>query len=189
MDPKTVTGLLHAWREGDAAALDQLIPLVYDDLHSLAGRYLRQERPDHTLQATALINEAYLRLADAEVPWQDRNHFLAIAARTMRRILVDHAKARRRDKRGGGQTPVTLEEALVVSGGRTADVVALDEALSELERLDHRKAQVIELHYFGGLTYREVAEVLAVSPATVDRDLRLAKSWLYTELAAGGDDT
>ena len=186
-DPQTVTGLLLAWREGDSDALDRLIPLIYDDLHSLADRYLRSERKDHTLQATALINEAYLRLADAEVPWQDRNHFLAIAARTMRRILVDHAKARGRAKRGGGQTPVTLEEDLVVSGEQPADLVELDEALSRLQELDYRKAQVVELHFFGGLTYKETAEVLDISPATVDRELRLAKAWLYHELKSAGE--
>ncbi len=185
-DSQTVTALLHAWRDGDTGALDQLIPLVYDDLHSLAGRFLSGEREGHTLQPTALINEAYLRLSGAEVPWQDKGHFMAVAARTMRRILVDHAKAKRRAKRGGGRTPVTLEEGLVIAGQPGDELVALDEALTTLEEQDPRKGQVVELHFFGGLTYHETGEVLGVSPATVDRELRLAKAWLRHEL--GGND-
>jgi RNA polymerase sigma factor (TIGR02999 family) len=182
-DRSLVTGLLASWREGEESARDALVAQVYPELRRLAERHLAGERPDHTLQATALIHEAFLRLVDTDVPWADRNHFFAVAARVMRRILVDHAKARGRVKRGGGLAPLTLDEALVVAPERPADVVALDEALERLHARDARKADAIELHYFGGLAYHEVAEVLGVSPATVDRDLRMAKAWLYQELA------
>ncbi len=178
----TVTGLLRAWRDGDATAVDRLVPLVYDELHGLADRFMRRERADHTLQATALVNEAFLRLVDADVPWEDRAHFLAVAARTMRRILVDYARARGRAKRGGEMEKVSLEGAAVVDPARLPDLVELDEALERLAAQDERKARAIELHYFGGLSYEETAKVLDVSPVTVHRDMRLAKAWLYRHL-------
>jgi len=181
-DPPTVTALLRRWRGGDQTALDRLVPLVYDELHRLAQGYMRGERPDHTLQATALVNEAYLRLVDAEVDWKDRSHFFAVAATTMRRILVDHARAHGRQKRAG--VKVSLEESLVVAPEREADLVVIDEALTRLATHDERAAKAVELHYFGGLTYAEIAEALGVSEATVDRDLRFAKAWLYREIEA-----
>jgi RNA polymerase sigma factor (TIGR02999 family) len=180
--PSDVTILLRAWREGDARALDRLIPIVYEELKDIARRSMWGERPDHTLQATALVHEAYTRLIDSDVTWQDRSHFFAVAARQMRRILVDHAKARGRIKRGGGADRITLNESVAVSPEPPADLVALDEALERLTALDARKAQVIELHFFGGLTHEEAAEALGVSVATVERDLRFAKAWLYREL-------
>ena len=179
---KSVTQLLVDWRGGDGAALDQLTPQVYEQLHSLALRCLRGERQDHTLQATALVHEAYERLVDIEVPWKDRAHFLALAARLMRRILVDYAKSKRRQKRGGGAAMITLDESLVVAPETASDLVELDEVLTRFAEIDERKCQVVELIYFGGLTYEEVAEALGMSPATVHRDLRLAKAWLYREL-------
>jgi RNA polymerase sigma-70 factor, ECF subfamily len=179
----SVTELLHAWRGGDREALNRLIPLVHDELHRLAAGHMRSERPDHTLQTTALVDEAYLRLVDAEVDWTDRAHFLAVAATVMRRVLVDHARGRDRGKRAG--VKVTLEEAALVSPSASDDMLALDEALSRLATHDERAARAVELHYFGGLTYREIGEVLDVSEATVDRDLRLARAWLYNELRGG----
>jgi RNA polymerase sigma-70 factor, ECF subfamily len=183
---KQVTQLLDKWRHGDESAVNELMPLLYDELRALAARQMSAERGSHTLQATALVNEAYLRLAGVDVPYQDRKHFFSVAARTMRRVLVDHAKTRNRKKRGGKQARVTLEEGLVMSPEPGADVAALDEALSRLEAEDARKAKVIELHFFGGLTYDEVAEALEISPATVHRELRMAKAWLYREL---GEET
>jgi len=180
----TVTAMLKAWRGGDAGALERLVPLVHAELHRLAEGCMRGERPDHTLQATALVNEAYLRLVDADVEWQDRAHFFAVAATTMRRILVDHARAKGRKKRAA--TRVSLEESVIVAPDRDAEMVAIDDALTALEANDARAAKVVELHYFGGLTYQEIAEALRISPATVDRDLRFAKSWLYRELRADG---
>jgi RNA polymerase sigma factor (TIGR02999 family) len=177
-----VSRLLIAWRDGDQTALARLAPLVYDELHTMARRHLRDERPDHTLQTTALIHEAYLRLCGADVAWEGRVHFLAVAARMMRRILVDHARGRARAKRGGGDAPITLDDAIVASPERPDDLLALDEALEQLSTLDERKAHAVELHYFGGLTYEETAAALDVSPATVDRELRMAKAWLYREL-------
>lgn len=177
-----VSRLLVAWRNGDRDALERLLPLVYDELHGLAARYLRGERPDHTLQTTALLHEAYLRLCGADVAWEGRVHFLAVAAQTMRRILVDHARARSRTKRGGGDGPITLDEALAAGPERPDELLALDEALLRLSALDERKARTVELHYFGGLTYDETAAVLGISPATVDRELRMARAWLYREL-------
>jgi RNA polymerase sigma factor (TIGR02999 family) len=181
-EPGEVSRLLLAWRSGDAAALDRLLPLVYRELHAIASRQLRGERPDHTLRTTALIHEAYLRLVGADVEWEGRVHFFAVAAQTMRRILVDHARARGRAKRGGGVVPITLDEALTVSPEPAADILALDEALTRLSALDERKARAVELHYFAGLTYDDTAAALGVSPATVDRELRMAKAWLYREL-------
>jgi RNA polymerase sigma-70 factor, ECF subfamily len=180
----SVTKLLHAWRGGDREALDRLIPLVHGELHRLAAGHMRSERPDHTLQTTALVDEAYLRLVDAEVDWQDRAHFLAVAATVMRRVLVDHARGRDRGKRAG--VKITLEEGALISPSASDDMLALDEALSRLAENDERAAKAVELHYFGGLTYREIGEVMEVSEATVDRDLRLARAWLYKELKGGG---
>lgn len=182
-DTTEVSRLLLAWRDGDQSALDRLVPLVYDQLHALARRYLRSERPDHTLQTTALLHEAYLRLVGSDVEWEGRGHFLAVAAQTMRRILVDHARARMRSKRGGGAQPVPLDKAQLASPERGEDLVALNEALDRLAAVDERKVQAIELHYFGGLTNEETAKVLGVSEATVYRELRLAKAWLYRDLS------
>lgn len=182
LEPTEVSGLLSRWRAGDQAALQRLLPLIYDELHALARRSMQGERPGHTLQTTALIHEAYLRLCGADVAWDGRVHFLAVAAQTMRRILVDHARARGRSKRGSGAAPITLDDALLVSPERPDELLALDEALVRLAALDARKARAVELHYFGGLTYDETAQALAISPATVDRELRLAKAWLYREL-------
>ncbi len=178
----SVTQLLGAWREGDDAALSELTPLVYQELRRLAGSYMRGERKGHTLQATAVVNEAYMRMVDMDVEWQNRAHFFAIAARLMRRILVDHAKAHRRQKRGGKDTTLSLEEALVMGEEREPDLIHLDEALSKLSEVDERKSQVVELHFFGGLTYDEIAEAMSISAATVHRDLRMAKAWLNNEL-------
>ena len=178
---KPITQLLHEWREGHQAALDQLIPLVYDELHRLAGHYLKSERPSHTLQATALVNEAYLRLVVVDVPWQDRTHFFSVAARLLRRILVDHAKSHRRAKRGGRHIRVTLSESLAPLEP-DQDIIELDASLESLARFDERKSQIIELHFFGGLTYDEISEAVRISPATVHRELRLAKAWLHHEL-------
>jgi RNA polymerase sigma factor (TIGR02999 family) len=181
-----VTQLLQAWGEGDRAALDRLMPMVYQELRRIAKRNMARERPGHTLQTTALVNEVYLRLVDEQkVTWQDRAHFFAICARTMRRILVDFARSRRYQKRGGGEAPISLEESLVISGRPGADLVALDDALSSLAALDPRKSQVIELRFFGGLSVEETAEALKISPETVMRDWKMAKAWLYREL--GGD--
>lgn len=185
----TVTQLLAAWRAGDAGHVDRLLPLVYAELHQLAQRQMRGERPGHTLQATALVHEAFLRLSGADVPWQDRVHFFALAANTMRRVLVDHAKARRRGKRGGGAAHLPLEEALHVGAAPSDDVEALDEALERLAARDPRKARVVELHYFAGLNYDEIAEALSISAATVDRDLRFAKAWLFADLREPESDT
>ena len=177
----TVTTLLERWRSGDAGALDQLTPMIYDDLRRIAAQHLRSERPGHTLQATALVNEAFARLAESDMAFQDRAHFLAIAARTMRHILTDFGRARRSQKRGGGVPPVTLVEDRVAAATST-DIVDLDDALQALAALDERKSDVLVLHYFGGMTYDEIAVAVGISAATVDRDLRLAKAWLANEL-------
>ena len=178
-----VTDLLTRWKAGDATALEALIPIVYDELHRLAHHYLRGERYGHTLQSTALVNEAFLRLTDARhVRWQDRAHFLGISARLMRRVLVDHARSRGYLKRGGGARRVTLDEGLVRAAPPELDVVALDRALEALAAADARKGQMIELRFFGGLTAEETAVVMRVSPETVLRDWKLAKAWLLREL-------
>jgi RNA polymerase sigma factor (TIGR02999 family) len=178
-----VTRLLVAWGDGDEEALQRLMPLVHDELHRLARIYMRRERPGHTLQTTALLNEAYLRLVDAgRVRWQSRGHFLGIAARSMRRILVDHARSRGSAKRGANAAHVPLEDAAGISADRGADLVALDEALQALAQFDARKARVVELRFFGGSTVAETAEVLGVSEDTVLRDWRLARSWLWREM-------
>ncbi len=163
------------------------MPLVYDELRALAQQRISNERPDHTLGATALVHEAYLRLAGSEVEWTNRVHFFALAAGMMRRILVDHARARGRVRRGDGVRMVSLDEAALVADEST-DVVALDESLRRLAGIDERKSRAVELYYFGGLTYGEVAEALGVSTATVDRDLRMAKAWLYRDLREEADD-
>jgi len=178
-----VTDLLTRWGDGDDAALAELAPLVYEELRRLAHRQMCGERPDHTLQTTALVNEAYLRLADqTRLDWQNRAHFFAVAARAMRRILVSYARSQRSKKRGGGALKVDLDEAALVSPEESKEIVELQEALEKLATLDSRKAQVVELKYFGGLNYDEMAEVLKISPITVRRDWRFAKAWLYTEL-------
>jgi RNA polymerase sigma factor (TIGR02999 family) len=184
VQPDHVTGLLIAWRDGDEAALDQLIPLVYDELRRIAKRCMAEERPGHSLQATALVNEAYLRLIDARrIDWQNRAHFLGVAARLMRRVLVDIARSKAFQKRGGGAVKVTLDEAMVVAQEPDhLDLVAIDEALEGLAKVDSRKAQVIELRFFGGLGLEETAAVLKVSVDTVKRDSRLAKAWLLREM-------
>lgn len=177
----TVTTLLERWRSGDLDALDELTPLIYDDLHRIAAQHLKSERPGHTLQATALVNEAFVQLAGAGLDYQNRAHFLAVAARMMRHILTDFGRARRSLKRGGGVAPITLIEDRVAQVPAT-DIVDLDEALDRLANLDERKSDVLVLHYFGGMKYDEIGNALGVSAATVDRDLRFAKAWLAKEL-------
>jgi RNA polymerase sigma factor (TIGR02999 family) len=179
-----ITELLVAWNGGDAKALDALTPLVYDHLHKLARHYMAGERPGHTLQATALINEAYVRLIDSRrVAWQDRTHFFALAAQLMRRILVDFARARGQGKRGGGLHRSTLDEAVLVSSQPDQDLVALDDALQALAAMDSRKAQVVELRFFGGMDESEIAGVLRISVDTVQRDWKAARAWLYGQLS------
>jgi RNA polymerase sigma-70 factor, ECF subfamily len=183
-----VSGLLRAWSEGDRDALDKLTPIVYDELHRLARRYMSRERPGHSLQTTALVNEAYMRLVDYNsMKWQNRAHFFAVSAQLMRRILVEHAR-RRNLKRGGGVPHVSLEETAIVDGDRDTDLMALDDAMVTLARVDPRKVQVVELRFFGGLSVEETAEVLKVSPVTVMRDWSTAKAWLYRELTGGTGD-
>jgi RNA polymerase sigma factor (TIGR02999 family) len=185
--PGAVTELLRAWSDGDDGALERLTPLVAAELRRLARAHMRRERLGHTLQTTALMNEAFLRLTDARrIRWQDRAHFLGIAARLMRRVLVDHARSRGYVKRGGGARRVTLDEGAVSSGEPALDVVALDRALEALAAVDARKSRLIDLRFFGGLSVEETAEVLQVSPDTVKRDWRLAKLWLLRELAGQG---
>ncbi len=178
-----VTQLLVAWGNGDQAARDQLMPLVYEELHRLAHHYMRRERPSNTLQTSGLVNEAFLKLVDQrDVHWQNRAHFFGIAAQMMRRILVDYARNRRYAKRGGNAPRVSLNEALIVSDERSAEVVALDDALKDLATMDQRKGQIVELRFFGGLSIEETAELLGVSPGTVMRDWTLAKAWLRREM-------
>jgi RNA polymerase sigma-70 factor (ECF subfamily) len=183
-----VTGLLRAWGDGDAQALEQLLPLVDAELRRLARGYMARERPEHTLQTTALINEAFLKLTDAQgVAWQDRGHFLGIVARLMRRVLVDHARTRGFQKRGGTVERVTLDEADAVAPPLDLNLLALDRALDKLKAFDERKCRVVELRFFGGLSVEETAETLEVSPETVKRDWRIAKLWLLRELE--GEET
>ena len=184
-ESESVTSYLRAFSAGDKEALDQLMPLVYDQLHRLAAKCLRAERPNHTLRATALVNEAYLRLVDADVDWQDRVHFFAISARILRRILVDHAKANRSQKRGGGEEKLQFDEAVMVGPQSEAGVIELDLALQRLAEHDRRKSEIIELLCFGGLTYDETAAALNISPATVHRELKMAKAFLHRELRQG----
>jgi RNA polymerase sigma-70 factor (ECF subfamily) len=192
LDTNDVSKLLRAWSDGDQSALNGLTPIVYEELRRLAHHYMERERPGHTLQTTALVNEAYMRLVDYKrMQWQDRAHFFAVAAQVMRRILVDHARSHN-IKRGAGVQHVALDDVAVVSGDRTGDpgvdLVALDDALNALARLDPRKVQIIEMRFFGGLSVEETAEVLKVSPATVRRDWSIAKFWLYRELGGGTSD-
>src|SRR5438128_4506351 len=187
--PQQVTQLLVAWSDGDQTARDELIPLVYEELHRLAHHYMNRERPGHTLQTSALVNEAFVRLVDQrDVRWQNRAHFFGIAAQMMGRILVDYARNRHYAKRGGSARQVSLNEALIVSEERSAEVVALDDALKSLAIMDQRKSQIVELRFFGGLSIEETAEVLAVSPGTVMRDWTLAKAWLRREMSTGAPD-
>ena len=174
--------MLVDWRAGDSQALNQLMPAVHENLRQLANNYMRSERAGHTLQATALINEAFLKLCDSSVSWQDRAHFIAIAARSMRQILVDHARSKHRQKRGGDDVRVTLYDARIADSNSELDVLDIEDALSALEKMDQRKAQIIELNIYGGMTYREIAEVLEISEATVDRELRFSRAWLQHEL-------
>jgi len=179
-----VSELLRAWSDGDRAALDSLTPIVYGELHRLAGRYMKGERPGHSLQTTALVNEAYMRLVDYKnMQWQNRAHFFAVSAQLMRRILVDHAR-RRNLKRGGGVQHVSLDQTAIVGSERAADLVALDDAMNLLAKLDPRKVRVVEMRFFGGLSVEETAEILKVSAVTVMRDWNTAKAWLYRELKA-----
>ena len=180
------TELLRAWNDGDGSALDKLIPLVYDELYRLARRYMRQERPDHTLQATSLVNEAYLRLIDVNrIEWRNRSHFLALAAQMMRRILVEFARNRHRQKRGGGAVQVSLDDVQELPDSKEYDFIALNNALSRLATFDPRMSQVVELRFFGGLTVDETADVLNISPETVLRDWKTAKAWLLREIRRG----
>jgi RNA polymerase sigma factor (TIGR02999 family) len=187
--PQDVTQLLMAWSNGEQDALEQLIPLVYNELHRLAHRYMERERPGHTLQSTALVHEAYQRLINfKDVSWQNRAHFFAVSAQLMRRILVDYARSRRYSKRGGEWRQVPLNEAVAVFRDRRTDIVALDDALRTLAGIDPRKGRVVEMRFFGGLSIKETAEVLKVSPETVLRDWRLAKVWLLRQLSQGTGD-
>ena len=184
-EPTDITMLLNAWGDGKQDALDELMPLVYQELRKLARSYLRAERPEHTLQPTALVNEAYLRLVDQKnVRWQNRRHFFGIAAQLMRRILVDHARKRQSEKRGGGQTLIPFEDAKGVPA-KARDLVALDDALNDFATIDPRSAKIVELRQFGGLSIDETAEVLEISPATVKRDWTVAKAWLRRATLSG----
>jgi RNA polymerase sigma-70 factor, ECF subfamily len=185
---REVTQLLRAWSGGDERALQELVPLVHGELHRLARRYMASERPGHTLQATALVNEAYLRLVDIrKIDWQNRAHFLGVCAQLMRRILVDFARRRRSQKRGGEVEKLSLEEGPIVSKERAAELVALDKALTALAAMDARRSRVVELRFFGGLSVEETAEVLKVSPDTVMHDWKLAKAWLAREMSGKND--
>jgi RNA polymerase sigma factor (TIGR02999 family) len=179
-----VTQLLVQWSNGNQHAFEKLVPLVYDELRRLAGRYLRRERSDHTLQSTSLVHEAYLRLIDQrQVKWQNRAHFFGVAAQIIRRILVDHARAHQAAKRGGGAFKLTLDEALAASDSRDINLMALDECLNALAEMDPQQARIVELRFFAGLTIEDTAEVLGISPATVKRDWAMAKAWLFRELS------
>src|SRR5271167_1958656 len=183
-----ISALLRAWSDGDQSALEKLTPQVYDELRGLARRFMKRERPGHSLQTTALVNEAYMRLVDYKgMQWQNRAHFFAVSAQLMRRILVEHAR-RHNLKRGGGVQHVSLEDTALVCGQQSADLVALDEAMDALARLDPRKVQVVEMRFFGGLSVEETAEVLKVSSVTVMRDWNTAKAWLYRELTGVKND-
>lgn len=194
MEPESageITQLLQGWRGGDRKSLDALLPIVYKELRRLAHFQLRQERPDHTLQSSALVNEAYLRLVGLNAPrWESRTHFFAIAAQQMRQILVDYARRHRAEKRGGGVETIALEDATIESPGKNkdVDVLALDDALKALALIDVRKAQVVELKFFGGLNFEEMAEVLNVSAVTISRDWSTARAWLHREMSQGNSD-
>jgi RNA polymerase sigma factor, TIGR02999 family len=188
--PDDVTRLLLDWSNGDREALDKLMPLVYAELRQMARRYMRAERTDHTLQTTALVHEAYMRLVNQNrVTWKNRAHFFAISAQMMRRILVDHARSYRYDKRGGGAIKLSLDEASVLSSEQAAEMIALDQALVGLEKVDARKSRVVELKFFGGLTTDEAAEVLEVSKRTVESDWNFAQAWLYREMSTTLNDS
>jgi RNA polymerase sigma-70 factor (ECF subfamily) len=181
-DDSQVTLLLKAMKNGDQSAAEKLLPLVYKELHRVAKSYMRRERPEHTLQPTALIHEAYLRLAHDDVDWQSRQHFIGVAANVMRRVLVDHARAHKAEMRGGGLERIEFEEGLAISKERSSEVIALHDALNRLELLNPRRAKVVELRYFGGLSVEEVAAVLDMSPRSVKRDWALARPWLFREI-------
>lgn len=186
---QNLTQLLAAWSDGDQAALEELLPLVNAELRRLAGHYMRRESPGHTLQTSALVNEAYLRLIDQkQVRWQNRAHFFGIAAQLMRRILIDHARKHQYQKRGGGAVRVLLDEAVAVVEARAAELLAVDEALERLTEMDARKGRIVELRFFGGLTEEETAEVMGVSLPTVQREWRTAKAWLHRMLTEGVSD-
>ncbi len=181
-----ITRLLAGWGRGEAAALDELAPLIYDELHRIAHRYMRRERPGQTLQTSALINEAYIRLLDQrEAHWQNRAHFFAIASKLMRRILVDQARKRKYAKRGGNAQQVSLNEEMAAPGGRETDIVALDDALKDLETVDERKSRIVDLRFFGGLSLEEIAEALGISVPTVEREWRAARAWLHKAMTSG----
>ena len=179
-----ITQLLVDWRAGRQQALDEAMPLIFDGLHRIAQKYMRMEDPGHTLQPTAIVNEAYIKLVAVEIDWQNRAHFFAVAARMMRHILVDHAKAKHRDKRGGAATRLSLDDVSVSQPCADVDVLELDMAMQKLARFDERKCKVVELQFFGGLNYEEIAAVLKISAATVDRELRFAKAWLHREMSS-----
>jgi len=186
LGPGETTRLLSQWRAGDQAAFDRLLPIVYDELRRLASSYMRSERPDHLLQTTALVHEAYLRLVDQpETSGETRSHFFALAAQVMRHVLVDYARARSRAKRGGGVPPLPLEDVAVISPERADELVAVNEALESLMAFDQRKGRIFELRHFGGMSVEEAAQVLQVSPATVARDWRMAKAWLRRAIDSG----
>lgn len=182
-EQSSVTELLVASHKGDPEALNKLLPLVYDELRRVAERYLRRERPDHTLQATALVHEAYLRLVDQNVPWQNRAHFFGIAAEMMRRILIDHARGVQAAKRGSGGIKLPLDDVINLSDERAADLIVLDEALKALSEIDPQKSRIVELRFFGGLSIEETAEVMGLGTATIIRQWKFAKAWLYSEVS------
>ena len=185
--PNDITQLLLKWSKGSSAALEDLVPLIYPELRRLARKYMRQEKPGHTLQTSALINEAYLRLAGTEAAeWQNRSHFFAVAAQVMRHILIDHARKHQVARRGGGLLRVSLDETAFASHERAAEFMALDEALTKLALVDARKSQIVEMKFFGGLTVEEVAEVMKLSPITIKREWRAAKAWLHLEITERG---
>lgn len=187
ISPKSVTELLTEWRRGDQGALSEVISLVYDELRRMARRYLRGERPNPTLQSGTLVHEAYLRLVDQkDVHWQNRAHFFGVAAQLMRRILVDHARRRQAAKRGAGRAGLSLDLDAIIPGQRAVDLIAVDEALNDLARLDPRQSRVVELRFFGGLSIEEIAEVLGVSPATIKREWGIAKAWLHQAIGGEG---
>ena len=189
MNDQSVTTLLHDWRQGSQSALDRLMPLVYDSLKKIAKRRRAGEHSPNTFDTTEIVHQAYIQLIDAEVDWQDRAHFYAIASQVMRRVLIDQARARNRQKRGGKEERVTYDEALAKVPDLDADLLDLDRALEKLALEDERKARILECHFFAGMTYDEIAETLSISPATVDRDLRFAKAWVYREITAEDTDT
>jgi RNA polymerase sigma factor (TIGR02999 family) len=182
VDKNDITKMLTDWRAGDSHSLDKLMPMVHDNLRQLANNYMRKERTNHTLQATALVNEAYIKLCGSDISWQNRAHFIAIAAKSMRQILIDHAKTKRRQKRGGDAIQITLYEERIPAGQAEPDILDIEEALLDLAKLDKRKAEIMELNIYGGLSYDEIAEVLAISSATVDRELRFSRAWLHRAL-------